>query len=192
MAALHAVFAYLRNRQSPKILILHLCILVGVLSQITVSNFIHFSHSGAISGEALYFYGTWIHILTGLILLPLALIFTLTTLWEHGWRYFYPYLVGDHRQASSDIVCLRRRELPPPEAGGLAAIVKGLGLIALLAVLLSGLSWFVAWKLHFQWSHSLRDLHALLASLIEVYVVGHGGMGLLHIYLVSHSQEHGI
>ena len=189
MTVLHAVLAYLRNRQSPRIRFLHIVVLFLVISQIIISNFIGFTKTGQISGDTLTFYGTWAHIIMGLSLLPIGFVFAFLVLKEHGFQYFYPYFFSDFNQLKIDINKLKKIELPDPEAGGLAAIVKGLGLGALFLALLSGLTWFLAWRYNARWSHSIKDLHAVLVGLIEAYVVGHGGMGLLHIYLLTKNSK---
>lgn len=186
---IHVVFEYLRSRQSPKIRFLHILVLLAVISQIFVSNFIGFTSAGEIGGSALRFYGTWTHIITGITLLPIALIFTFLVMGAHGFRYFYPYLFGDFGQLKSDFDKLKKLELPDPEAGGLAAIVKGLGLGALFLALLSGLTWFISWKFNALWSLGARETHMFLVGFIEAYIVGHGGMGLLHIYLSAKKRK---
>lgn len=185
---MHAAFEYLRKRQPPKIRFLHIVVLLTVISQITVSNFMGFARTGEISRYALKFYATWTHITTGLTLLPIASVFVLFLMQEHGFRNFFPYFFGDYSQLTNDINKLRKGGLPDPEPGGLAAIVEGLGLCALFSVLLSGLTWFLAWKYDASWSHYIKQLHKYLTTLIEIYIVGHGGMGLVHIYLAAKNR----
>jgi len=180
---IHTVLEYLRNRQSPKIRFFHIIVLLLAISQIFASNFIRFTNTGEISGNTLEFYGSWTHIITGITFLPIAFIFTFLVIREHGFKYFFPYLSGDFKQLKSDTSKLKKFELPDPEAGGLAAIVKGLGLGALFLALLSGLTWFLFWKYNVRWSHGIKELHGFFVGFIEAYIIGHGGMGLLHIYL---------
>jgi hypothetical protein len=183
MTMMHTIFKYLRNRQSAKIRYFHIVILLLVISQIVVSNFIDFTNTGDISSDTLEFYGSWTHIITGMTLFPIAVIFLVFVTREHGLKYFFPYLFGDFSQLKSDIGNLKKFKLPDPEAGGVAAIVKGLGLGALFLAILSGLAWFLSWKYGVRWSHNIKEIHELLVGFIEAYVVGHGSMGLLHIYL---------
>lgn len=100
---IHAILKYLRNRQSMKIRFLHIVVLLFVISQIFVSNFIDFTSAGEINKNTLNFYGTWTHIITGITLLPIAVIFALLVMREHGFKYFFPYLFGDFKQLKSDI-----------------------------------------------------------------------------------------
>jgi hypothetical protein len=110
---------------------------------------------------------------------------------RHGFAYFFPYLRNDFNQIRKDLQLLKRFELPQPGAGGLATVVEGLGMGALMLVVLSGFCWFLAWRFMPQWAHSLKDLHEALTGLIQAYVIGHGGMGLLHLF-VEFKHEGGI
>ncbi len=181
MRLMHNTLEYLRERQPPAVLFLHMVILCLVLSQITVSNFMGFTDSGQISGKALQFYGTWIHIGTGLSLLPIGFAFIFIEIRRHGLQFFYPYLYKNFSQVKKDLQQLRHLELPEPSACGLAAIVQGLGFGALAVVVLSGGAWFLSWSFHAPWAASVKELHETLTGLIEAYVIGHGGMGVLHL-----------
>lgn len=190
MTMIHSVLEYLRNRQPPKIRFFHIMVLLLVISQIFVSNFMGFTNTGEISGNTIKFYGTWIHIITGIILLPIALIFSFLTLKEHGFKYFFPYVFADFEQLKNDIDKLKKFEIPDPEAGGIAAIVKGLGLGALFLTILSGLTWFLCWNYNVRWASDIKEIHGAIVGLIDAYVIGHGGMGLLHIYLSTKINKH--
>jgi cytochrome b561 len=183
MRVIQISWEYIRERQPPVVRILHISILCLVLSQIIVSNFMGFADNGEVSRKTIEYYGTWIHIGTGLSLLPIAFIFILVELNRHGFKYFFPYFYGIFSQLKNDLQKLLRFQLPEPGAYGIAAIVQGLGLGALTLVLLSGLTWFLSWVFMAPWSESIKELHRLLTGLIEAYVVGHGGIGLLHLFL---------
>ncbi len=176
---------YFMERYSPLIRTLHYLLLFLVLSQIMVSNFMGISHKGVISNHIVEYYGTWIHIITGLFLVILSTVFIIIELKKHGARYFYPYLFGTLSQMKLDIHQLRSLQLPALKPEGLAAIVQGLGLGAIFLVVFSGFTWFVLWSYNVPLAVDIRELHKLLTSLIEAYVIGHGGMGLAHIYLSS-------
>lgn len=75
MRVLHITLEYLRERQPPLALFLHILILCLVLIQITVSNFMGFAPDGDISRKTVKYYGTLIHMGTGLSLLPIGFIF---------------------------------------------------------------------------------------------------------------------
>ena len=183
MNIIHMIYGYLRERQPPVVRFLHITILCLVLSQIIVSNFMGFTDNGEISKKTVEYYGTWIHIATGLSLLPLTFVFVYIELKRHGIKYFFPYFYGDFFQLKKDIKQLKEFELPEPSAYGIATIVQGLGLGALTLVVLSGFTWFLSWIYMAPWADSIKELHELLTGLIEAYVLGHGGMGMLHLFL---------
>jgi len=74
-------------------------------------------------------------------------------------------------------------------AYGIAAIVQGLGFGALTLVILSGLTWFLSWIYMAPWANSIKELHESLTGLFEAYVVGHGGMGILHLFFELKNQK---
>lgn len=174
---------YLREQQTPVVRYLHLLVLLLVIGQIIDSNFIEITKSGEIGTGPGELYATWLHIGNGLVLAVLGPIFIVVVWRRHGWRYFFPWLAGDLEPLKRDIAVLKSLQLPGPRDGGLAAIVQGLGLGALILVLISGVTWFIAWNLGLSWSADAKELHELFTGLVEAYVIGHGGMGLLHIYL---------
>jgi len=188
MKIVSAFMAYLRQRQNPLILYLHLAILALVISQIIVSNFMDFTDAGKISDNITEFYGTWLHIITGLSVIPLALIFLAAVIRQRGFKYYFPYLTGDLSQLNKDIKLLMKFQLPEPAACGLATTVQGLGLGALFLVLLSGLAWFLSWKYNLSWSHNAKETHEFLTGLIQAYIIGHGSIGALHIFFRSRLQ----
>lgn len=183
MKILSTVGSYLKGRQPPLIRFIHITILSLVISQIIVSNFMGFTHAGAIRPDDVY--GTWIHIITGLLLIPLMLLFVVIELRVHGFKHFFPYLFGEFEQLKADFAQLRTKQLPEAEPYGIAAVIQGLGLGAMILVLASGAIWFSAWNLGYDWAHEVRDIHKALTGLVEAYIVGHGGMGVLHIIMVS-------
>jgi cytochrome b561 len=189
MRIIDITMKYMRERQPPVVRYLHFTILCLVLSQIIISNFMGFADHNEVSKNIVRFYGTWIHIGTGLFLVPIAFVFICIELKRHGFKYFFPYVYGDFSQLRNDVQQLLRFRLPEPGAYGIAAAVQGLGLGALSLVLLSGFTWFLSWVFMAPWSDSIRELHELLTGLIEAYVVGHGGMGLLHLFLESRHPE---
>ena len=189
MHIIQITLKYLHERQPPMIRFLHITILCLVLSQIIISNFMGFADNGEVSKKAVEYYGTWIHIFTGLSLLPITFVFIFIELKRHGFKYFFPYFYGNFSQIKKDLQQLKRFELPEPSAYGIAAIVQGLGFGALTLVILSGLTWFLSWIYMAPWAHSIKELHELLTGLIEAYVFGHGGMGLLHLFFQLKNQK---
>jgi cytochrome b561 len=189
MHIIQITLKYLRERQPPLVRFLHITILCLVLSQIIVSNFMGFADNGEISKKTVEYYGTWIHICTGLSLLPITFVFIFIELKRHGFKYFFPYFYGNFSQIKNDLQQLKRFELPEPSAYGIAAIVQGLGFGALTLVILSGLTWFFSWNYMAPWANSIKELHESLTGLIEAYVVGHGGMGILHLFFELKNQK---
>ena len=189
MHIIHITQEYLRERQPPVVRFLHITILCLVLSQIIVSNFMGFTDNGEVSKKTIEYYGTWVHMGTGLSLLPIAFVFIYIELKRHGIKYFFPYLYGSFSQLRNDLRQLKQFELPEPSAYGIAAIVQGLGLGALTLVVLSGSTWFLSWIYMAPWAHSIKELHESLTGLIEAYVLGHGGMGMLHLFFKLKSQK---
>lgn len=180
---------YMRAQQTPLVRYLHVAILTLVISQVIVSNFIEITKSGEIGSKPVELYATWLHVGTGLVLVPLALVFFFVVWRRRGFKYFFPYLTGNLALLKSDIKQLTRFQLPEPNDGGIAAIVQGLGFGALFLVLFSGLGWFVAWNLNLSWSHDAKETHEFLTGILEAYLIGHGGMGLLHIYFGPKFQD---
>ena len=189
MHIIQIALEYLGERQPPVVRNLHITILCLVLSQIIVSNFMGFTDNGEVSKKTIEYYGTWIHIGTGLSLLPIAFFFIYIELKRRGIKYFFPYIYGNFSQLIKDFQQLKQFELPEPSAFGIAAIVQGLGLGALTLVILSGFTWFISWIYMAPWADSIKEFHELLTGLIEAYVVGHGGMGLLHLFFKLKNQK---
>lgn len=178
-----AITNYFSEKLTPPVRHLHYLVLFLVLLQIVLSNFMELQDDGAIGQDVLGFYGTWAHISVGLSLVVLGLVFAAVELSKHGFSYFFPYLSGDFTQLIADLGRLRSLQLPEVSPGGLAAIIQGLGLGALLLVALSGATWFGFWWNGSALAGDVVEIHELLTGLIEAYMVGHGGMGIIHIYL---------
>lgn len=159
---------------------LHILVAMLIIGQVLNSNGIALTATEQLVNATLPRYFTLLHISIGLTLLALAILLIGYCLRRRGLRYFYPYLWGDITQIQQDIRTLLRRELPDAEPRGLATCVQGLGLCALSLVVLSGASWFVLWQVGSPFASTAKDWHQTLTGLIEVYLIAHGGMGLLH------------
>ncbi len=183
MKMLNFIKKYFSDKLTPLVRYLHYLILVFVILQIIISNFIEVSSSGEIGQSVVEYYSTWMHISIGLSLLLLSIIFIIIELRKHGISYFYPYLRGNITQLKSDINQLRIKEIPEVSPGGLAATVQGLGLGALLLVVLSGTTWFLLWSYGLSLADDVKEIHELFTALIGAYVIGHGSMGLIHIFI---------
>lgn len=182
---------FLKERQTQSVRILHIAIIVLIASQLIVSNFMAFSDTGDISSNTIEFYGTWLHIITGLFLIPVAIAFLIVELRRHSLKYFFPYLYGEFTQLDIDIKYLLKLKLPEASDYGIAGSIQGLGLGALFLVLFTGLLWFITWNANLSWSDDIEDLHKLLTGLVQAYMIGHGVMGVLHIFVYSKSLKGG-
>jgi cytochrome b561 len=180
---------YFSEKLTPSVRYLHYSILFLVLLQIILSNFIEINDDGAIGQNAIEYYSTWAHISVGLSLLLLAIVFTVVEFSKHGFSYFYPYLSGDLSQLKSDLSKLKSLEVPNASPKGLAAVIQGLGLGAILLVALSGTTWFVLRLYDLALANDVKEIHQLLTGLIEAYIIGHGGMGLMHIFIAFKEQK---
>jgi len=181
--------SYLIQRQTPVIRFFHIVVLLLVLAQIILSNVVDFNRDGTISTNVFEFYGTWSHIVTGLILVPLAIIFIIIEFNQHEFNHFYPYLSGDNQQLKADLSQLKHRRLPEPESKGIAAIVQGLGMGALVLVLLSGTIWFYGWTYNASWAKDMREIHSFLTGFVITYFFAHGLMGILHIFYSAYKAK---
>lgn len=108
---------------------------------------------------------------------------------QRGFRYFYPYLWGDFKQIKEDINSLLAKKLPDSSPKGLAATVQGLGLGALSIVILSGIAWFILWLQQSPLALEARSIHKSLTILIEIYIYGHGGLGIIHFIIWKKSKN---
>ena len=183
MKYLEALKDYLQSRQPPMIRSLHLAVLLMVIAQLVLSNFVEIDDNGQLEAGLFSFYGSWAHFLTGLSLLAVFGVFMAVELKTHGFYYFFPYLQKDFEQIKKDIDQLKKLSLPEPEPKGLAAVVQGLGMGAMVWTLLAGALWFTSWQTGFPGADAFKELHEGGTSLVIAYLLGHGSMGLLHVYL---------
>ncbi|UAN45235.1 cytochrome b/b6 domain-containing protein [Serratia sp. JSRIV001] len=159
---------------------LHILIAFLIVGQILNSNGMELTATEQLASATIPRFFTLMHTSIGLTLLALSVVLIGYCLRRRGLRYFYPYLWGDIAQLQQDIHTLLKRQLPEANPKGLATSVQGLGLGALSLVVLSGASWFVLWQMGSPLASIVKDWHQTLTGLIEVYLIAHGGMGLLH------------
>ncbi|MBV7317166.1 cytochrome b/b6 domain-containing protein [Shewanella sp. NIFS-20-20] len=181
MAWLTGFWAYLGQQQQQTTRTLHVLLIFLVLNQFLLSNFMHVKR-GAFVGSSFEMLASWLHCVEGSVMAVVILGFVTVQFRQRGWRYYYPYLAGDLQPFYADLRQLKSKQLPNVQPGGVAAVVQGLGLAAILAVVLSGLVWFALWLGGIDWPW-LRELHQDLTGVLIAYIVGHGGMGLLHYQL---------
>ncbi|MGG7670143.1 cytochrome b/b6 domain-containing protein [Yersinia sp. J1] len=182
-------WAYLAETQSKPLRVLHLTIALFVIVQIVNSNGVQLDALAQANASGMSFFFTWMHIVIGITLFLLTLSLTVYCLVSRGIKYFYPYLWGDFSQIRQDLKQMMNLGLPAASPKGLAACVQGLGLGALLLVVLSGLSWFILFRMDVPWATEVLGLHKTLTALIEVYIFAHGGMGILHLILSHYMKK---
>lgn len=183
MAIFVTFWAYLAKTQSKPLRILHLATALFVIIQILDSNKISRSDIVQVYETTISPSFIWMHVIVGIIVFLLSLSLTAYCLLTRGVKYFYPYLWGDFTQVKQDLRQMIGLSLPPASPKGLAACVQGLGLGALLLVALSGLSWFILFRMNVLWAPKMLDWHKNFTTLIVIYVFAHSAMGALHFVL---------
>ncbi|MEC4724375.1 hypothetical protein HWQ46_02280 [Shewanella sp. D64] len=157
---------------------LHALILFWVLWQLLLSFGMH------IQGDTPFGKITVIdklHIYGGLGLFILTIIFFSTLLNRRKVADLYPWLSGNLHGLKSDLHTLLSRRLPDPTPGGLAATIEGLGLLALLLAVFTGLLWYSSISLGLSISPDLLAIHKTCVGAIELYFYGHGTFAFLHL-----------
>lgn len=162
--------------QNPFLRVLHALVVLFVILQLCSSTLMRVTPDGAS-------WTTWYHMLEGMSLCVLGVILAAYSLGKHGLKYFFPYLWGDVEQIRKDLISSLHGQLVAPRPGGLATSVQGLGLGALLLTAFSGLTWFWLWRDGSPAAHGWRVAHEWIAWLLIVYLIGHGGMALLHFFV---------
>ncbi len=184
-----AIWSFFGLYQTKIIRRLHVLILILVLTQIIVSNWMVGTKSVVLPFFNKAYLFTWVHIISGFLLLFLTFCLVIYCLKDRGLKYFYPYLWGDFKQLKNDIRTLLMLRLPNSSPKGLAATVQGLGLGALSMVILSGVTWFVLWVQQSPLALEARSIHKSLTILIEIYIYGHGGLGIIHFFIWYKGKE---
>lgn len=180
---LNSIWKFFGIYQTRKIRVIHLLILLLVITQIVISNWMEIAKTGVIVDQGYQFYCTWLHIILGISLFFLVLYFIINCMKNKGIHYFFPYLFGDLSKIKKDIKLLSHLKLPESSANGIATSVQGLGLGALFLVVSSGLIWLFLWLQNAPLADEAKNIHKTLTGLIEIYIIGHGSMGLLHFIL---------
>ncbi len=179
----------LPHKDTPFLRVLHIIVAVLVLLQIINSNL---TESEALSDYSLTGFVTWFHVISGLALIVLGVVMLGWMLKNRGFRYYFAWLVLDFRGIIEDLKMLFSFRLPEAHAGGIAALIQGLGVLSLLGVAVCGGTWFALETIYGPSSalaESTLHLHKFLTVFIETYFWAHGAMGLLHIFLTIRSQR---
>lgn len=178
-----SIWRSLPHENAPVFRLLHILIAVLILAQIINSNF---TRREALGGDSLETAITWMHIISGLGLIVLGCALLTWMLSQRGFSWYFAWIMADFRGIRQDLVTLAKWQLPEASPGGIAATIQGLGLVALLAVAVSGGLWFAVYNIQGSSSylaHSILHWHKFLTTFIEIYFYAHGAMGLLHIFL---------
>jgi hypothetical protein len=85
------------------------------------------------------------HVVLGLALLPLALVYFAACTLGGRWRLYFPWLAGQFGDVGRDLAGIFRGQRPGSEGGGLFAMIEGLLLLALLAATVTGTLWY-SWQ----------------------------------------------
>jgi len=119
------------------------------------------------------------HIAIGLVVLVLAVTFTVSCLQLGRWRHYFPWLTGNFSPIGRDVRGLFRGRIPSSEGSGLFGTIKGLLLASLLAAAVTGAGWLVfegsAEAVHW------RRYHIAAAQLMIVCYVLHIIAASLHL-----------
>ncbi|MDD1779899.1 cytochrome b/b6 domain-containing protein [Enterovibrio sp. ZSDZ35] len=120
------------------------------------------------------------HMYSGIALAPISLIFFTLILKRRTIATMYPWLFMDFAVIKQDIQSLFKLQLPDARPKGLAATVEGLGLLALLLAIATGLLWYVFFTRDGS-APFLLSIHKTAVGAIEAYFYGHAIFALLHL-----------
>ena len=159
---------------------LHLVLIILFLFEIIVSSITEAKALTLHSG--IEYYGTWAHIIGGMVTGVFLVIFIFVELKLRGLKYFTP----DFKKIENDIETLKELDLPKLYSRGLWASFEGFGLLSALFTVLSGVMWFIFMNSGF--FHLLKEIHEFFTVLIRAYVFIHGAMGILYIYTMKQKK----
>lgn len=183
------LLSYLPHNYAPFFRGLHIAIALLIAGQIVNSNFIDAS---GLDEQDLTNIITWLHVVSGSLLLLLGTVLLGWMLTQRGVRWYYAWIFFDFSQIHKDTRQLRHFSLPDAERGGIAATIQGLGVLSLLLVAASGMLWFMAARflsVSPSQTYAFLHWHKFLTTFIEIYFYGHGFMGLLHIFMTSRKKS---
>ena len=120
----------------------------------------------------------WSHIILGTVALALTLSFSATCFAEGRLRHYFPWAFGRFRPLLSDLAGLLRLKIPTNEDGGLFSVIKGLLLLSLLAVAITGAMWL--------WTAGTREAVAWRVWHIETFKVLAVFLGLHVLATIAH------
>ncbi|MGY6555274.1 MAG: cytochrome b/b6 domain-containing protein [Wenzhouxiangella sp.] len=121
----------------------------------------------------------WSHLVLGIVTLALALSFGVTCLAQGRFRHYFPWALGRFKPLLGDLAGLLRLRMPANEGGGLFGVLKGLLLLSLLAVAITGALWW--WTAGTRDALSWRGWHLDTVKLMVVFLVLHIVATVSHI-----------
>ncbi|MGR5235654.1 cytochrome b/b6 domain-containing protein [Vibrio alfacsensis] len=156
---------------------LHFAVLFWVLLQLLSSSLMHVhgdTELNQISDLA------FIHIYSGLVLLPVSLIFATKVIMRRKIQDLYPWLSGHYQVIKEDAESLLKLDLPEAKPSGLAATIEGLGILALILAVVTGSVWYLTVFTSGP-SEWLLSIHKLSVTFIQIYFFGHALFAMLHL-----------
>lgn len=116
-------------------------------------------------------WGNWAHLVGGLVLLALLLVYVFNVAGGGRWRGFLPWRADVQPGLAAELRGLLRLKLPAVEGGALFPLIEALLLMSLLATAGTGLGWLVTQggPTATDWG----DLHILAARVALVLAVTH-------------------
>ena len=119
------------------------------------------------------------HVVLGLTLLPIALLYFAACVLGGRWRFYFPWIAGEITGVRTDIAAIFRGERPGAEGAGLFAMIEGLLLAALVAACLGGVAWFALQGT--EAALAARAVHQIAARAVGVLLVAHVFAVSLHL-----------
>jgi hypothetical protein len=158
---------------------IHASLAILILFQIINSNLVHVSSLGSVKGGDIGEFGLWLHIISGILATLLTLVLCAFLLKTKSVKDFYPYLWGDFQQIKADGQQLLKRIWPDSHPRGMANVVQGLGVLALLGTEITAIIWLILWYQHWPLADTFRELHKFCTGWVEAYIIVHGSLALL-------------
>lgn len=182
----------------------HAYVALAATAQFILAPFIAFLPDNSVSHIGYHFIATWLHMLNGLVLLCVGIAFSYNVVKRKGVEWLFPYIFGQFSVMKKDahqlmqlrliykdrdteketrmFRVLEQLQLPKPHPRGLAAVVQGLGIVLLLLLTILGFFFFVCWIQNLSVAWDIITAHRFVAILFFFFYLGHGGMGLLHMF----------
>lgn len=190
----------------------HAFIMVAVTLQLLSAPLTQFDSTGHVSTIWYHFLGTWFHIINGIGLFFVTIIFAYHVLHRKGLHWMYPYLFGNLKVMGEDLhellqirftvqklpeteratrpfVILEQMKLPRPRPASLAAAVQGAGIALQLLLVLLGFLFLITWSRELSIAWDIITVHRIIAIPFFMFYLGHGPMGIIHIFNLQAQQR---